>query len=779
MAYFCPETGLRISSQPEWKNQKVSDTFTANFWIINESIIYSLPSGYADIQGVKNSLALNNVVASSLVHNPEAYIQIEDYFFLKGSSSEARKYFTDTMIGNKRLYSLIFCNMSHPISIAVRVRSRLNTTNRNIHVEKHYPHAIKRAVAMADRKSDSDNKAPINLKQYMAPHINYLKPVELHTNKNWDIKTPSYANQAVIIDRSILHSSSQGHLEIEHVALIDQMRPRCLADLPEGSKLEYIIVDSNGLTGGSRLARKDYMQSLKRWHQRFPIGLYIVYGANTFMKTALYLAKPLMPFRVTVAKDIGHAFQLVRDDKSHATVKKLPARDAEKTLTVTRDDYERLMAFIGNLNWETEGIDPRYKLDDDNPLFFLFQSIRLIKEELDDLFKERKNLERQLIQSRKMESLGTLAGGIAHEFNNILGIIIGNTEMAIDDVPEWNPAGENLKEIRTASLRARDIIRQIMSFSRKTQTVRKPINLSDVVHESLKLIRSTVPTNIDIQQKILANSEKILADPTEINQILINLCSNSVHAMAEDSGVLKLKLESVIYDDFSARQFDDLKPGKYVKLTWSDNGKGIEPEIIDQIFDPYFTTKEIDKGLGMGLAVVYGIMNKYEGGVTVNSETGLGTTIELMFPVTQEIALIERRKPGDLPSGTERILFIDDEASLVKLVKQILERLGYEVVGQTESREALEIFRKDPENFDMVISDVAIPEMPGDRLAREMIKIRPGIPIMLCTGHSDRLDESTAMDLGVKAFAMKPIRTAELAWKVRKVLDDAKNELPQ
>ena len=388
---------------------------------------------------------------------------------------------------------------------------------------------------------------------------------------------------------------------------------------------------------------------------------------------------------------------------------------------------------------------------------------------------EAKKLESELRHAHKVEALGTLSGGIAHEFNNILGIIIGNTELALDDVPEWNPAKGCLEEIRTASLRAKDVVRQIMSFSRRTPATRKSIQISTIIQESLKLMRATIPSNIEIRQEILCKDELILANPTEINQILMNLCNNSVHAIVRETGVLKVRLETTVLDERSVAQYNGLTAGEYVKLTAKDNGSGIDPKLMGLIFDPYFTTKDVDKGLGMGLAVVYGIVKKHDGAIRVNSKVGKGTTFEVLFPITKETTQIEKEVSNDLPRGTERILFVDDEASLVKLVMQMLERQGYEVMGKTSPTEALKLFQEGPEKFDLVITDMAMPDMPGDRLAQELIKVRPTIPVIVCTGHSDRMDEGKALRSGIAAYTMKPLMKTDMVTTVRRVLDKSKD----
>jgi len=380
-------------------------------------------------------------------------------------------------------------------------------------------------------------------------------------------------------------------------------------------------------------------------------------------------------------------------------------------------------------------------------------------------------MEAQLQQAHKMESIGTLAGGIAHDFNNILGIIIGNSELALDDIPEWNPAKLNLKEILTASLRAKDVVRQLLSFARKTRLEKKPTHIVPIVKESLKLLRSSIPTNIEIRRNIPTNVDTILADPTQINQVLINLCTNAYHAMP-DEGIIEVILKNVEeLGENAPAQDPDLNPGRYVNLTVSDTGHGIPKEEIDRIFDPYFTTKEIGKGTGMGLAVVHGIVKEHNGIITVESEPEKGTTFSIFFPVVEKEAVIENESTEKLPTGNEKILFIDDEESMVYVGRNRLERLGYQVETKTSSVEALELFRANPDQFDLVITDMTMPRMTGYHLVEEFLKIRPDIPIILCTGFSEKIDEKKAKAIGVVDYIEKPVDRHVFALKVRKVLD--------
>ncbi len=388
------------------------------------------------------------------------------------------------------------------------------------------------------------------------------------------------------------------------------------------------------------------------------------------------------------------------------------------------------------------------------------------------LEEERKKLENNLRQSHKMEAIGTLSGGIAHDFNNILGIILGNTELAMDDIDKRNPSYLYLEEITKAGLRASDIVKQLLNFSRKTDQAKKAIDIRLLIKDSIKMLRASIPTSIDIQVNLLEDLSTIYADSTQINQVLVNLCTNAAHAMEDSGGVLKIELSQIELDNTTVTQFQKIEAGQYIQLSISDTGHGIDPEIKVNIFDPYFTTKPIGKGTGMGLAIVLGIVKNHNGAISVYSEKNKGTSFKVLFPVIEGEEFMENGLLQSLPTGNETILFVDDEKALVKIGKNILESLGYRVETKTDPSEALDLFRSDPSRFNLIITDMTMPLINGEKLTKEALKINPDIPVILCTGFSSQIDSEKAITIGAHSYMEKPIDKKRLAYAVRCALDD-------
>ena len=384
--------------------------------------------------------------------------------------------------------------------------------------------------------------------------------------------------------------------------------------------------------------------------------------------------------------------------------------------------------------------------------------------------EEYQKLATRLQQAQKMEAIGTLAGGIAHDFNNILTAVLGYTELAADDAEDGTLLHSNLREVITAGNRAKDLVKQILAFSRRADQELKPVQVDLVVREAVKLIRASLPSTIEIELNLVSKSATI-ADPTQIHQVLMNLCTNAHHAMSASGGVLTVSLRDVtIESGFESRKLD-LATGGYLCLQIKDTGHGMPEDVRARIFDPFFTTKDRNKGTGMGLSVVHGIVKSHGGAIRVRSKPGKGTAFAIYLPIIRSEAKTVAQTGTPLLTGDERILFVDDEKILVELGRQMLERLGYCVECRTSSIEALELFKNRPDQFDLVITDMTMPNLTGDRLTRQIMRIRPGIPVILCTGFSEQIGEESAKEIGICEFVLKPLVMDKLATTVRKVLD--------
>ncbi|MFZ1984593.1 MAG: ATP-binding protein, partial [Desulfatitalea sp.] len=386
------------------------------------------------------------------------------------------------------------------------------------------------------------------------------------------------------------------------------------------------------------------------------------------------------------------------------------------------------------------------------------------------LERERIENETRLRQAQKMEAIGTLAGGIAHDFNNILSAILGYSELALDDANHGRANPAYVGQVLRAGQRARDLVQQILTFSRQTESESKPIQIQPIIKEALKLLRPSLPSTIDIQVEV--RSEAIVrADPIQIHQVIMNLCTNASHAMRQRGGRLRVVLLEEELATHGTDHLAGLGPGRYLKMEVSDTGHGIDPIVIDRIFDPYFTTKEKGEGTGMGLAVVQGIVRGCDGLVTVASRLGEGSVFTIYLPIIQQPSTVQAVPQEFVPLGHERILFVDDEAPLADLAKEILARLGYRVTIRTDSVEALSLFEQQPRAFDLVMTDMTMPRMTGDTLAEKLRAIRADIPIVICTGYSQKVTPDMMARLGIDALIMKPLVRNKLGLTVRQVLD--------
>ncbi len=386
--------------------------------------------------------------------------------------------------------------------------------------------------------------------------------------------------------------------------------------------------------------------------------------------------------------------------------------------------------------------------------------------------EEKRHLETQLLQVRKMEALGTLAGGIAHDFNNILEGIIGFAEMIREDSVAGKPQHRRIGLVLKGAYRGRELVKQILAFSRQKAHDLKPVALCGVVEEGLKLLRPALPSTIEIRSRSLTDEDTVNADPAQLHRVLMNLCTNAAHAMREKGGLMEIEVSNACFGPGGPLPLPEMVPGDYVVLTVRDTGCGMEPDTIDRIFDPFFTTKSLGDGTGLGLSVVHGIIKSYDGHVAVKSEVETGSTFHIYLPRIERQVNLEGEEAGGTKGGQERVLFVDDEDILVDLNRERLNRLGYDVAATTSSTEALEIFKKEPDRFDLIITDYTMPYHTGMDLAKEFQRIRPDIPIILCTGHNERISPETAKAAGIRGFLVKPQSKDQMALAIRRVLDE-------
>ncbi|MGD8991193.1 MAG: response regulator [Desulfobacterales bacterium] len=404
-----------------------------------------------------------------------------------------------------------------------------------------------------------------------------------------------------------------------------------------------------------------------------------------------------------------------------------------------------------------------------------YSLLRNQNEILEQMVEERTQTlakyERQLQQVLKIQAIGTLAGGIAHDFNNILFPIVGYTELTMEEVPEDSVAHNNLEEIIKATNRAKDLVTQILAFSRQSGQERKPVEIQQVTKEALKLLRASIPASIEIVHDIDENCSPVMGDASQIHQVIINLCTNAYQAMQDTGGKLEVSLKEIYVEYEHTVQKIGMQPGRHVQLQVKDEGCGMDVSVLDRIFEPYYTTKEQGKGTGLGLSVIHGIIKNHRGDITAKSSPGSGALFTVLLPVAEEGDVQTEYEPvNGVEKGSERILLVDDEEQIISMERQMLENLGYKVTARTNSVEALKEFSEQPNQYDLVITDMTMPHMNGDELAQKLLNVKPDIPVILCTGFNEDITEEKALEMGIQKFIMKPVLKNDLATTIRSLL---------
>ncbi len=426
---------------------------------------------------------------------------------------------------------------------------------------------------------------------------------------------------------------------------------------------------------------------------------------------------------------------------------------------------------LGAYTWEGQNpVTQKWYLNIDRAIKWV--NGRTVRLQIATDITKLKQLEDELRQSHKMESIGTLAGGIAHDFNNILYMISGNAELLLDSISGSDSAHANAEAIRIASMRAAGIVKQLLNFSRKTDQDLHAANANDIIEDSIRFLRSSIPSTIDFKTMLNCPETVIMADSIQINQVLMNVCTNASQAMETSGGTLEIRAEEIDLDFRGRDKYPGLEKGKYLKIDIMDTGSGIAPDDIDKIFDPYFTTKETGKGSGMGLSVVHGIVKNHNGAIFVDSSEDNGSTFTIFFPLIDKKPQLVFKKTEKPVDGSESILFLDDEPAVAKMGTRMLKKLGYRVRSKTDPAEALALFLSEPKAFDLVITDMTMPKMNGAKFSKKLLEVRPEIPIIICSGYSSQMDEGKARKAGIRGYIMKPVSISEMAKAIREVLDE-------
>ncbi len=449
--------------------------------------------------------------------------------------------------------------------------------------------------------------------------------------------------------------------------------------------------------------------------------------------------------------------------------------------TIIPEDREKVRQAISEQALAKNLTLPEFRIArPDGSMRWIFAQVFPIHDNRGDVYRyagiakditERKQNEEALRQSQKMEAMGTLAGGIAHDFNNILTAILGYSQLALMQLPEDSALRESIEQVSLAGNRATELVKQILAFSRRSEASRSPQQLTVLVKETLKMLRATLPANITIDQEIDPDCGLIMADITQIHQVLMNLCTNAAHAMEERGGTLTIAIREVRFADHDRARPPKLAAGSYVQLSVRDSGKGIAPGVLEHIFEPYFTTKEMGRGTGLGLSVVHGIVAEHEGIVQVSSTVGEGACFDIFFPKIMDRAVEHESVDLENYPGSESILLVDDEETIVKVGQRMLEDLGYQVTVAASGEEGLAKFKASPDGFQVVVSDQTMPGMSGAEMAVEILKLKPELPIILCTGYSSTISPDKAKALGIRDFVMKPLSGRDLAKMIRAIID--------
>lgn len=877
--------------------------------ILGDSIVLVQPSGYANWDDMKNAVDFTIRAIEESIPDNKSYIHIADYTLVSGVSYSGRKHFIDSVKKRQRLLALIFCGLSPFMSLSVKLGKRLHIFRFKVFITPNYEEAAKLAVSLLKSHQSTEEANEIQLQSVQDSEEN--KPVKIHslkiiTGPEWQLQLDGFSTVFEVIDDKILHSVSTGLLQERHVDNLTKLRKKVKEEKGTPVEFDYIVACVKELKGGSRKARRRYINALKDWHMVEPFRIYIFYGANRFMRAASNLARPFLPFKVRVAQDLNEALQIIEEDQKQdhhiPYARQIEAGKEELSTGHPIQFYvDEILHYLGSINWDLNGLNVEPHIDGSHPFYQVFEAIRLIKGELDDLLNEQKQaekalregeekyrttleanpdpmvvydmegkvvyfnpaftrvfgwrleecigkkmdmfvpeknwpetrmmidkiltgesfsgveterktkdghviqvsisaaiyhdregkpagnvinlrdisvqkrLESQLVQAKKMEAIGTLAGGVAHDLNNVLSGIVSFPDLLLMQISEDSPLRKPIRTIQESGQKAAAIVQDLLTLARRGVATAEVINLNKVISTYLRspefeTLKSFYP-EIEVESQIETGLLNILGSPVHLAKTLMNLVSNAAEAMP-GGGKITISTENR-YIDGPINGYDEVKEGDYVVLIVSDTGVGISSEERERIFEPFYTKKVMGKsGTGLGMAVVWGTVKDHNGYIDIKSAEGKGTTFSLYFPVTRkELARDDDLLSIDEYKGKgEKILVIDDVESQREIASMILSQLEYSPIAVSSGEEAVEYVKNN--KIDLLLLDMIMdPGMDGLDTYRKILEIRPNQKAIIASGFSETERVKEVQRLGAGQYLKKPYTLEKIGIAVRNELD--------
>lgn len=780
---LCPVSDRIITEKPEWRMGTNADPYHVRFQMIGDDILYVMPSGSATVESTEHSLRINTMVEKEILLKKPLYVLIENFSNLLDFTLDARLRYIRHFRGRQAIAGLIFFGVSYLTSLSIRIAAKMYLAHFPVKVVASYEEAVTLALEMlhCDRK-ERKLSSPVHGDPVSRLQRGNGKPHDLHIQSDplWIIQTEGYSARYEILNQHILHSVSQGFFGDREAELVMEMQERLFSLLDHKAHIPFMVADISGVTGLSFHTRAMYTKAQKSFYARHKFEALIFYGGSRILNAAIKFERSFVPFKTVLAGSLSESLDIIYSKSKFGDPLEIQGQSKAFDFQKSIDAYSSdVLRYLGTLNLDVD-MHPREKLvfEKDHPFQAVFDTIDLINNDLNELTSQRKaeekrrrELERSLAQSEKMEALGRLSGGVAHDFNNILAGMIGYCDLARYHIHDPDIVLDKIKQIQKGAKRAADLVRQILLFSRKVSYEKTVHEFGQVVKEAMKLLRPAIPSNITIIESI-GTEGMVLADQAKMHQIVMNLCTNAVQAMQKSGGTLSVSLTEQVIENSDAAAME-VKAGRYLRLDVSDTGQGMDKETLGKVFEPYFTTKEIGKGTGMGLALVYSIVEEHLGHIKIQSSPGKGSLFSVYLPESglaekQENKQIRDKKPS---KGQERIMVVDDEASILDSTAELLKDAGYQVSAYCNPIKAFEDYKQNPSDFDLVVTDMTMPGMTGDVLAKKMLQINPSIPVILCSGYTDRLSEVDASESGIRKFLQKPIISQPLAEVIREVVD--------